>query len=233
MFLFAVIFGVFTSSSRAGGEYSEAQILEMTNACENALSGHACLQMAETTMCGVGFNEKTAYWVDKSCAAFLNACEKGDVSECVGYGNCLFSCSGIISETTLAQNDTGLTSCHLNFNDGTEEDNKRSVQREAVTFLSKQCELKRSELCVLAGENHLLIEKEKPKAKRSSAATEAIPFLITACDLENAEGCALLSKVLLTEHATAKEKACLLSQSESLSIRYGYLKGLCQTEEKR
>ena len=207
-----------SDSAVAGGEYSEEELAQWTEQCNAGTSGFACMHMAETTLCGVGFNEGTAVWVNKANAGFEAACQKGVEEECIGLAHGHFKCTGYDFSSQIFSIDSHHQPCPRKA-----EESDAKAHQINVDFLIGQCNKGMLKMCTLAGEYFMYGENNIVSSDQLRN-QKAIPPLTKACEGGNPDACALLSIAHQLEHQRTNKQVC---KKPEFNIHAPYFKDLC------
>ena len=188
------------STANAGRGLSPEQNKKYTKECNKEISGRACVELANETLCGMGYNPTYAKFMKKACNVFRKNCEKGKAAACTEHAYCLLDCSTLDEDSYVSTTMDALGMRHCFFT--TKEENTAA----GIKRLSDACLGGDVKGCLSAA---MIFEhaEEPDDVKRQS-------MLRQACSLDDAKGCATLSEILKKEATETQEKACRLGAKE-------------------
>ena len=195
----------------AGGELEkpEAFYIEECNTKHNA---GACVTMAEQTVCGVGFNDKTAVYMKKACANHVYNCEQGNGAACTAKAECQISCldwRAYWDSDPLLWPQTEMSGCHMSM---TLPGESKAEQTNAGILLALEslttaCEKNDAHGCFVLGWAAMTEDVAKPEQGKQA--------LQKSCDMKVAAACLMLSNHLKTDAQSLRDRACSMKTSES------------------
>ena len=203
LFVFiVVILGVM--KAHAGGELERPEAFYIEE-CDNKRNAEACEILADQTMCGHGYNQRTARYMKKACAHHAFHCKQGDGPACTAQAQCLLSCLSweTYSESDLAESDE-MSGCHLDLKlpGETKAQQTQAGVKRVLDSLRTACENNDATGCFFLGWISATEDIGEPsKAKQAWQ---------KSCDLQSAEGCVALSNQLEKEAKELKKRACRL-----------------------
>ncbi len=203
------LFSLFLShTALAGMDIPEHLRKKYLEECKNQTSGSACVELANETLCGRGFNPEYASFMTKACTVFQKNCAKGNAPTCTEHAFCLLDCSTVDEEAYVSTTMNALGLRHCLFH--TKEENAAKglglLQASCIDGDIKGC---LNAATILEHSEFRDIEKQQSMLRK-------------ACALEDPQACASLGSSLLSEGERAQEKACELGVKEA-----------CTTQQKK
>ncbi|MEC7987948.1 MAG: hypothetical protein VX278_22465 [Myxococcota bacterium] len=194
------MFLLFSHVSFAGMDIPEHLRKQYLEECKNQTSGKACVELANETLCGRGFNTEYASFMTKACAVFQKNCDKGNAQACTEHAFCILDCSPVDEEAYVSttMNALGLRHCFF--------PSKEENADKGIDVLQKSC---------LSGDiNGCLNAATILEHGEYSDIGKRQTVLRKACEMNHPSSCADLSESLRQESEQARDKACTLGESQ-------------------
>ena len=191
---------VFASSSFAGKGLPPELQKKYIKECKEETSAHACVELANETLCGKGYNPTYAEYMKQACSVYRKNCEKGSQTACVHYSGCLLDCSPLSEEAYFSQTVSalGLKECFV--------EEKKDNQSKGLQLLEQACQKGEAAGCMGMALSLEATEDSSIGAKQD--------WLRRACALEYLDGCTKFHESLQSEMELVREKSCELGAKE-------------------